>query len=433
MRLSHYVLGLMSCMLLAPTAQAACALTGSGMDIRDVPTATPISIPNFNISDPYLQPGGTLLGSTVIPATDSLRFTPDTVLWTCNKEDLKDIYFLVATNGSSPLNGRFDVGSKDGLDNVYSTYWKYVGVRFTVDGMPVNLNYKRVGLKTHVTNPTDATKIDIRLKDLPTVEASVYRVTSLPSGGSGSFHDCKNMTDSGSYRNGCKQWAMGIQLGGVPLGGLANIENANSFDGGIRNQRNAIGYSFYTGTTYATNSKTCVARNIETPIVTFPSVVGAALKNGQTVGANFQVMLDCNSTSIQSGTAKGQVAIGFQPSAAAADAAQRLNLNNQHGSSQYLLSDAYDTNPNSAKGVGIQIENVGLKRKLRFLNKNASFGGGVEAGWSGALEGAIKAGVVVSGFERYTQDYKATLTALPGADVTAGQVKSTATVVVKIQ
>ena len=432
MRLSHYVLGLISCMLLTPTAYAICNPIPKTMNVADVSIATPVNIPNFNISDSYLQPGGTLLGSTVIPATDNQRFPPDTVLWTCDKVDLTQIYFLVATNGYSPFNGRYDVGAKDGLDNAFSTYWQYVGARFTVGGIAVNTIYQRVNLNNYATNPKDSTKIDIRLKDLPTVEASVYRVSSLPSGSGGSFHDCGQQARSGAYKNGCRQWAMAIQLGGVPMGNFADIVNDDSVRAGLRNTSNGIGYSFYTGQTVATNSKSCVARNTGTT-VTFPPVIETSLTNGQTVDAGFQVILECNSKDVLSGTKTGNFAIGFQPSAAAADAAQRLNLNNQFGSSNYLLSDGYDSNPNSAKGVGIQVEHVGLKKGIRFLNKNASPGGNAEAGWYGVLEGAKSEGEVTPGFTRYTQDYKATLTALPGGVVTAGKVKSTATVIVKIQ
>lgn len=169
-----------------------------------------------------------------------------------------------------------------------------------------------------------------------------------------------------------------------------------------------------------------------TPTVNFPAIAATQLRNGATSEANFNVEIECSNTA-SSGTASNQVAIGFQPSSASYANAQKLNLINANGSSEYLVSDDY-TNPQSAKGVGVKIQNSSTGTNMLFLNQYAISGGGASAGWYPVLEGnPSPTGSQQAGYTSYLQQYRAVLAKIPTLDPIPGKVKATATVVVKVQ
>lgn len=445
--------GLISCMLLIPSAHAACAVVKKFNAVDNV--ATPINVPNFNISSLYLQPQGTAIDSTAVPATlaSNLQMMTSTqVIWTCERKDLDKIYFLVSTNGRSLYSGNQDMGKPDGLTGVYSTFWKYVGVKHTVEGVEVSRYYRPVPVKNYVTDPKNPTKINIRLMDIPTIEVTLYRLSTLPSHistGNSNSNGCMFLIDTGMYRKGtgvangmvydslkCSQPSMYLQLSGVDNEVIPfahdNIgeDSATQFNIGA----NRLPYGFLNGFTQASKSPACAARNTSDSLVKFNEITSSAIKAGESSVRDFTVHLECDSVGVESGTTAGKFAIGFQPSAAAFDAAHRLGINNPNGSSRYLISDQYYTGPNIAKGVGIQLRNIGTGQELLFLNKTATPGGGAAAGWYGVWDGAVAQGAGADpSYQRFETRYRATLKAIPGIDVKAGKVKSTATIVVKIQ
>lgn len=446
------LISLMVLMSLMSAAHAACEVMSKLSVVDNL--ATPINVPSFNISSLYLQPAGTAIDGTVVAATLASQLQmirPAQVIWRCDRVDLNKIYFLVSTNGRSLYNGNQETGKADGLSNVYSTFWKYVGVKHTVGGVEVSRYYRPVAVTSYVQDPMNSAKINIRLMDIPAVEVTLYRLSTLPShlSGNSNSNGCMFLIDTGMYRQGtgvangavyntlaCNQPSMYLQLSGIDNKVIPFAHDNIGDDSAIKfnTSANRLPYGFLNGMTKATKSPACVARNTTHSLVKFDQIAAGAIKAGESSVRDFSVYLECDAVGAPSGTTSGKFAIGFQPSAAAFTAAQRLGLNNANGSGNYLLSDGYGSDPNIAKGVGIQIKNTNTAKQLLFLNKAAIPGGGQAAGWYPVLDGAVYQGVGANpSYRRFEIRYRATLKALPGFEVQAGKVKSTATIVVKIQ
>ena len=426
--------------IVATASHARCERTYTALNASDS-YATPLNFGALNLSSAYLQPVGTVLGHTVVPPSHR-GIAPSTVIWTCDEADLANAYFLVATNGDEPFGGHVEVGAADGLAGVYATWWQYVGLKQSMDNVVFSRYWKRLDIKNY--NLVNG-RAEIRLMDIPPLEATLYKVSSLPSYSRGSFCNT-NMIKSGTYQRGllsnstasytsCNQPSAYIQLGGNSnvtfYGWTPDKEGADSnssfnFWAGF-----GIGYGLNTSSSTLTQAQTCVARNA-TPTVNFPSIAAAQLRSGATAEAQFNVEIECSNTAV-SGTATDQVAIGFQPSNSAYLNAQNLNLTNANGSSNYLISDDY-TNTQSAKGVGIKLQNANTQTDMLFLNQYAISGGGQSAGWYPVLDGnPSQTGSQQAGYTSYMQQYRAILQKLPNEDPKPGKVKASATVVVKVQ
>lgn len=403
--------------------------------------ATPIEFGSLNLSSAYLQPTGSVLGHTVVPPSHR-GISPSTVIWTCDPADLPNIYFLVATNGDEPFGGHVEVGEADGLSGVYATWWQYIGLKQSMDGVVFSRYWKRLDIKNYAVAANG--RIQIRLMDIPPLEATLYKVSSLPVYSRGSFCYTHMITD-GTYQSGtlagttikaaCNQPSAYIQLGGnsnvVFYSWTPDKEGADSNTSYYFFSAYGIAYGLNTSSSVLSRAETCVARNA-TPTVNFPAIAATQLRAGATSEVNFNVEVECSNTA-NSGTAKDQVAIGFQPSNAAYMNAQQLNLINANGSSEYLISDDY-TNPQTAKGVGVKIQNGNTGTNMLFLNQYAISGGGASAGWYPVLEGNNNSmGSMQAGYTTYLQQYRAILEKIPTLDPIPGKVKATATVVVKVQ
>ena len=229
-------------------------------------TTAPIVFGKVNLTSLYLQPVGSLMGSAVVPPTSYTYggANASTVFWECDLTDLPNIQFLVATNGDDRVGGYWDLGGLyDGLPNVYATYYKYVGLKQTMDGVVLTRYWKSLPVKNY---QTVGSKIRIRLQDIPSLYAELYRVSRLaPQSGSGSAYcgtGIDNQITVGSYT--CIQPNAYIQLKGPGLtsDNVGEDSNTNYRFWGVNN---GIGYGMRTGNSLA-NQPTCVARNA-TPIV----------------------------------------------------------------------------------------------------------------------------------------------------------------------
>ncbi|SPL70810.1 fimbrial protein [Acinetobacter stercoris] len=406
--------------------------------------AVPLNFGRLNLTTTYLQPVGSILGSLVVSPTSNYPYPniqPTSVLWQCDVADLPKIFFLAATKGNEPFSGHVETGAIDGLNGVYATWWQYIGLKQTVNGTTLSRYWQKIPLKTYEQKNG---KINIRLMDVPSVEATLYRISQLPSFSQSSACN-KDMIVSGSYYSGvtptgvtdyCRKPSAYIQLSGensVLFDFNRDYQNTDSNTNTSFFSANAIPFGFYTSNTTLTNSPTCVARNA-TPLVTFPPISKTELENGSKVPAVFNVEIEC-SNSMVSGTGANQTAIGFQVSDGAYQAASKLGLiSATNGSVNYLLSDEYGTNSDIATGVGIKLYNAASNKEMVFLNQLGITGGGEAAGWYPVLQGTpYLIGSASSGYTSYLQHYRAELIALPDMNITPGKIKATATVLVKVQ
>ena len=394
-------------------------------------TTAPIVFGKVNLTSLYLQPVGSLMGSAVVPPTSYTYggANASTVFWECDLTDLPNIQFLVATNGDDRVGGYWDLGGLyDGLPSVYATYYKYVGLKQTMDGVVLTRYWKSLPVKNY---QTVGSKIRIRLQDIPSLYAELYRVSRLaPQSGSGSAYcgtGIDNQITVGSYT--CIQPNAYIQLKGPGLtsDNVGEDSNTNYRFWGVNN---GIGYGMRTGNSLA-NQPTCVARNA-TPIVFFNTINTLALGANQSVQENFNVSIEC-SNQVTSGTASNQTAIGIQTSNGAFAAAQQLGLVNAQNGVTALLSDNY-TDAQSAKGVGIFLKNTNTGTDMNFVGQPGLAGGGTAAGWYPVLSGAQTGASTESGYTHYLHNFTAILKKLPGTEpIKAGKVNSTAYVLVKVQ
>ena len=425
-------------LLAVSTSYARCTRTQS-LNAGDSYAAA-LDFGTLNLSSAYLQPIGTVLGHIVIPTTHR-SVAPATTIWTCDEADLPNIYFLVATNGDEPFGGHVETGTIDNLADVYATWWQYVGLKQEMDGVVFSRYWKRVPIKNYLL---EGGKIKIRLMDLPPLEATLYRISSLPSYSRGSFCNTR-MIDRGSYKSGklsgtnttssCNQPSGYIQLGGtssVSFPWTPDKEGADSNSSFSFFAAYGMAFGLNTSTSTLSQAATCVARNA-TPTVNLPPISTVELRNGLRSVANFNVEIECSNSAV-SGTNTDQVAIGFQPSNTAYSNAQKLGLINANGSVNYLVDDNYGSSQ-STEGVGIRLENPSTNTKMHFLNQYAISGGGANAGWYPIFEGnPTQIGSQNAGYTSYMQQYNAVLEKLPNIDMPkAGTIKSRATVVVKVQ
>jgi len=427
-------------LLLIITQSVKAACTSSGVSQTEDYWTAQIPFGKVNIYDTYFSPIGTLLSSVVVPSTNYTHggATASSVLWTCDAKDLSSIYFLVATNGDDRVGGYYDIGTVDGLSDVYATYFAYVGLRQTMSGVVITREWKSVPVTSYAK--TSDGKIQIRLKDIPPLQAELYRISSLPGTTSASWYCGANNIDNSGIVYGsttgknysCNQPNSYIQLVGP---GLIhdNIGEDSSNHFVFWGVDNGFGYGMR-DVNRLYNTPTCVARSV-TPIVLLPTISISQLKAGQTVTAPFNVTVECSDSAI-SGTSNSQTALGFQVSDGAYRAAQTLGLVNNSNGVSMLLSDNYTENE-MAKGVGITIAYSNAPDT--DLNLIGQFGlnvltdMGASAGWYPVLNNATATGSSKSGYTNYSYNFIATLKAISGQPVTAGKVRATATILVKIQ
>lgn len=407
------------------SAYATCRSTGVSQTEDD--RTAPIRFGTVNLTSTYLQPVGTVLGKAIVPPTNYTygSATAASVLWECDASDLPNIYFLVATNGDDRVGGYWDLGAQDGMPNVYATYFRYIGIKQTMDGVVLTRYWKSLPVRNYVTV---GNKIQIRLQDLPTLYAELYRISSIPASGQSNY--CGTGTGgtiaTGSY--GCTQPNAYIQLKGPGLTS-DNIGEDSASNWSFWGADNGFGYGMRSGNTLY-NEPTCVARNA-TPLVLFDTMTVEALNQGKSTQAQFNVSIECSNQAV-SGIASKQTAMGIQASEGAYAAAQKLGLVNAQNGVKALLSDQYGTN-GIAKGVGIFLRNNSTGTDMNFVGQPGISGNGANAGWYPFKDGATAKGSTEAGYTHYLQNYTAILKKLDGQTVEAGKVHATAYVLVKVQ
>nr|WP_227591443.1 fimbrial protein [Acinetobacter sp. Marseille-Q1620] len=430
--------------MLVPVTHATCRKSSPNYIYAGDSYAAPLNFGKINMTTTYLQPVGSILGSIIVPPS-SYSYNggnADSILWVCDEADLPNIYFLAATNGDEPFGGHVETGLQDGLSGVYATWWKYIGLKQTMSGVVLSRYWQKIPITSYEKLNG---KINIRLRDVPPLEAVLYRISQLPNFSRGSYCNTA-MIVSGSYSSGktangatisCNQPSAYIQLSGDKTVTFSGINR--DYEGEDSNVNfsfwtaNGIIYGLNTSNTTLTNTPTCVARNA-TPLVNFAPISKTELENGSKVPAVFNVEIECSDSMI-SGTGTNQTAIGFQVSDGAYQAASNLGfVSSTNGSVSYLLSDEYGINSDIATGVAIKLYNAASNKEMVFLNQFGIAGGGEAAGWYPVLQGTpYLVGSAASGYTSYLQHYRAELIALPGMNITSGKVKATATVLVKVQ
>lgn len=348
-----------------------------------------------------------------------------------------NIFEMFATNGDDRVGGFFPIGTEDGLTSFYQTNIQYTGIRLT------HLNSGQAFLRTWQQYPItsyleDGTKIKIRAKDFSAIKIEVAKVSSAGYLTGGASNYCGSVWQAvGAYT--CAQPNGYVAFKGPGLGSYPAIGSDSAYNyQGWSTHWTSIGL----GTpplTNVTKNATCVARNV-TPVVLFPNISVTDLNQGKTVQSSFTITVECSS-SVKSGNASGQTAIGIQTSQLAYQLAKALGLANAKGGVSYLLSDGYGSDTSVAMGIGITLK-APNGQDLPFVgwqNCNGSGStslcpGGLDAGWFPILTGANNAGnSAQAGYQYFTSQFTATLQKIPGIAVKAGRVKAKGYVLVRVQ
>jgi len=437
--------GGVAALVLSAASWAKCDIKGPTTTTNDQ-SAAKIRFGRVNMTHPMLQPPGTLLDRTVVPAHHFNAGGPDTVLWECDMVDVQNnaVHFMVATNGRDKVGGFWDIGGQDGLFAVYATWWRNVGIRMTMAGVTVARRWAAVPLTSYQQS---GNKARIRVRDIPDMVVELFRISRLPPG-AGRTDLCAvgannggmgQASGSGTAYN-CAAPSAYIQLAGPGMGDTrrdyVNQDSADNRD--FFSVGNGFGYTLWGSGTMLSNNNSCVLRN-NTPTVTFPNVSAQQLMQGVKATQQFSVQVEClDGTS--SGVGSGQTAVGFEVSPSANHGAIVLladqNLTTPEGGVTHLVDDCYNC-PGRAQGVAVTLQNPAMKGgDLVFVRYPGWSGVGISgenAGWYPVLTGAAWAGSPTSGFTYWNHTFTATFGRIKAMNVTAGSFSATATIMVKVQ
>lgn len=404
-----------------------------------------IGLGNVNITNAYLQPVGTPLGSTILNITTATRYSSsgagDLVLYECDASDAGSIYEVFATNGDDRVGGFFDLGTIDGNPDYYATYFPYVGIKLTHmnSGLPITRYWQQSPLTSYATV---SDKIQIRVKDFSTIRADLIKISSLP--GSGRSNYCGAYSSSNPYSGmasstGTSSYSCTQPNGYITFKGPGittdpiGSDSADNFSTWGTGRWIAMGMGTAPVSTL-THTATCVARNV-TPLVLLPPISIQSLESGGTSQANFTISIECDN-SATSGVSSRDTALGLQVPYESFVAAKNLGLVNSSGGVNYLLSDGYGADEAIATGVGIVLSNTTTGTAMNFLGWGActSLGCplGNNVGWYSVLSGASSSGSSATGYTSYNTVLTAKLQKIPGQTVTAGKVNAKAYVWVRI-
>jgi len=446
-RPAYRLLWLCMALLWVNTAHATCNLTGKAYLHTGVEAAIlKLRFGHINLTDSTLQPYGSLLGKLAVPATDYIYrgADADTVLWECDKEDLDNIQFLVATNADWEFGGWHEVGMHDGLDGVFATAFKNVGLRLRMEGVTLTGIWKPVPVKTYQEYPEKRKnpvtgkmkdRIGIRVQDVPVMEAELYKVQGVVPSGYNNY-GCHGSAADNKPRHlyQCFEPNGNIQLD------APGLQHDKAGDDALYHYRyygsnNGLAWGMYHAISLS-NVNTCVVKSA-TPHVHFDPITVQQLNEGGAAWANFSVEVNCNDNqTIISGTDENKTAIGLQVPPAAFDAAKALGLVNPHNGVAYLLPE--QSTPQMAGSVGIQWLAQDEDGPRMFVGQPGSVGTGFpqgpDAGWYPLAKPMGTVTCNTARYKCYRLDFTARLVKLPTAqEVTPGKVRARAHVLVRVQ
>ncbi|MGB9981401.1 MULTISPECIES: fimbrial protein [unclassified Herbaspirillum] len=447
-------------LLMATTAEAVCKRNNRS----DYPF-TPLSdggsaqfwLGRINLASTAIQPPGTMLGSAVATAAEAAGINGDTLLWTCDLADADQIYEVFSTNGDDRVGGYAEIGTQDGLQGFYRTWFPGVAIRLTHlrSGKILSRYYQSSKLDTYDVDQAGK-KILIRARHLSPIKAEVARVSDLTPG-TGTSNWCSGAPDNtrwAAVAYQCTQPNGYLMLRGPGYNRASGDMDDDGEDHAYRylffGAANGIAFGMRMAATLSV-LPSCVVQNV-TPEVVFPPISETELNQGQTRQVEFTLSFRCDEgiggkPPFAAGTDDNQTAFGLQVSPGALAAARLLGYVNQSQGVRYLLSDNYGTDPSLAKGVGIGLSDAENRQDMQFLSSSVtgqwlqqSFPSGRNAGWYrlGAADQErcppppSTSAASVGQFTVHKR-LTATLQKLPGQTVTPGRVFSTAYVIVKVQ
>jgi len=356
-----------------------CEVVSANTAQNNVPAR--INFGKVSILNNTLQPLGSLIKQTVVPATSfNGGSSPELILWRCDKTEADKIYLMVKTNSYtddfevSPDGDNGHAGYFHGKTSsiypvngfAYHTRISRAALRLTMAGTVFKTYWQKVNPKPKLgydVDPKDANKILIKIKHIPPVTAELFKTDIYTAKQSGSNCSAINPNDNNIHND--PSLVCAHPNGYVQLAGFAN-NDIYDLEGSIVNNflkpKNGFGYSMQRAV-WVYNQPTCQVI-ASTGVVYLPQLNKQNIKNfNEQTQAPFNVTLECTGHDFSNfGTSSGKTSLFFEMSE------KTYNLINQHESglltpqlvttgytSTHLISDNYGQD-GYAKGVGVAVK-----------------------------------------------------------------------------
>ena len=386
----------------------------------------------ININNDDFQPDGSLIATGIVPFVGAEgEYPAEQILYRCQPTDGDLLYELYATNGDNDYAGRYAIENSYGIVDAYQTVVPKLVIQVT--NLSTNETYSKFWKQRKLEN-VDVDEFgwyQVKAKNFSQSRVNLYKLSNSKGNSSWTtYTGVYNYSQPSSY----------IVFKGPGLG-TNNIKPGDNSDYVHPNFHSnwPAAVNLY-NRLYIRRSATCKVNNI-TPFIMFPTASVQSMMEGNGVSRNFSVDFQCQLSApastgqkdpFVSGTSAGQSAIGFLINQFNIAKAQQLNLNNASGGISYLLSDGYGTDTSIASGVGVQISDS-AGNPMNFLsNLNSNSGNAAAAGWYPVLSSAIEQ-QQNNGYGYYRASYIATFKRVPGLQVTPGNYKASAQVVIQVQ
>lgn len=469
-------LAITSVMLLVSSfSYASCSgIMGRAITGYDYDTAS-LGVGRVNIMGNYLQPIGTVLATGIsnystITQGGLSGLSDDAIILTCTlRTDKATLAWAYATNGDSRVGGFYAIPGNPGF---YATQFPYVGIKLELEGG--GGTFTRTWQQSTLTVQTEDTAnggFVIRKKHIPKVIATLvkwsqaYGLSTDADGNKVGSTWCaagnETIIPTSQTSNQNQVWSAdyytvnGVSRGCGQPNGYINLLGTGGYEVRIGKDSNADYYGWEYSVPVGLNGSpsalfsytpSCVVRTT-TPYVQFPTVSVSQLVAGQTVSSNVAVTLECDNTMNKS-ISTSAVSIGLQPSLKAYNNAVTLGLiNATSGGVTYLVSDDY-TGATMAKGVGIILKNADgnsinfvswagcvpiASSSTSYCPTFSSLSDMRSAGWDPIMSASTQISQdMVNATTSYRKNYVATLSRIGTMMPTAGKIKATATVLVRL-
>ncbi|KWF27194.1 fimbrial protein [Burkholderia pseudomultivorans] len=389
----------------------------------------------INVNTSSFVPEGTLLASLVSPiynlgANGVGSYSPEQVLFRCSPDSAGTMFEYFTTNADNASAGGTDVSAVSGIPGTYQS--RYAGVVFRV----TNATTGQTVTRYWQARPLTDLDVDsqgwflVKAKNFSAYKVELFKCSTCPSGGyqsTGAWLETQPFAYS-AFRGGAS--------GTIPSSGLSvGADSAVQYSGWYGSWPGAINPY---GNITVRRSATCAVTNT-TPMILFPTMTVGELTQGGSRQLPITVQIECQPiapsgmSSLASGTAANQTALGLLAPPENVQQAINAGLKTSGSGVTYLLSNGYGTDPGVATGVGVALSRPG-GGALNFLSNQYVTTGGAADGWDPVLNDTTGQ-PPVNGWTRYTRVINATFKAFaPGSTpVTAGRYNATAQVIVRVQ
>jgi type 1 fimbria pilin len=461
--------------LSSSTVHASCSGTmGRVLTGYDYHTAS-LGVGRLNIISNYLQPVGSVLAvgmsnyNTIRSGGLANKSDEDIILTCTSQSDKAGLAWAYATNGDSRVGGFYEI---PGFPGYYATQFPYIAIKLTfAETGEVFSRFWQQSAVTVQTEDLGNGGFVVKKKHIPKVMATLikwpnpYGEKIDANGVNVSAAYCaggsETMIPTAQTSNPDQIWSAdfyavnGLSAGCGQPNGYINLLGTGGYVVPVGKDSNtniwAWDYSIpvgLNGSPSATFSYTpsCVIRTA-TAYVSFPTITISQLKAGETASRNFDVNLECDNT-INPVISTSSVSVGLQPSISAFNHAKTLGLiDASTGGITHLVSDDYGA-PGMAEGVGITLKNADGNAvnfvswegcipvnsgSTSYCPKYSNLAQLRAAGWDPVMSASTQVSAnTATATTVYRKSYTATLGRINNLEPTAGRVKATATVLVRL-